>query len=405
MDRTDGYAQTYADLLSAAKLHPLVADYRALRLAYASSPEYDPYDARRDVAALYRELDRARRRGNAGRAIKFLDRLLEGNCLDARAHAIAASVRREMGDESRATYHRAFAQGIISAIRRSGDSKSVETAFVVVSAQEEHAVLEALELRAVQQRRERVGERTFDVFEVRDPGTGQTGVRYFDVGLLVKGIQEGRAKLPNQGTKPRRRRIPIPQSAVESARPGFLLFTFAAMCSVVLGVLFAQYALLIAAGVLVLIAVALFRRLGLREMSRTLLGALSGALAGSLIGMLTGGIGRSIVQVVSGAVLGAVLCGFFVVVALRSFVPPPLSWIIEASQSRKVKKQASPAACIVFVLAMIPGAYLGIKEFGEPVVKGIGSVATWAILSGVVGMVVGMSGVIRLRVPGRPRQH
>lgn len=173
-----GYDEEYEGLLSKAKSTPESADFQQLRFAYARSSQYNPYGASTaDLWALGEVIGHA----DGETAMGAIDETLESNYLDIRAHLLAASVHRSMGDADKATYHGRFAGGLLRSILESGDGHAPETAFVVISVAEEYAVLGFLELELRSQTLLTHKGHRFDEIRAHHPQTGKAMTLYFNI--------------------------------------------------------------------------------------------------------------------------------------------------------------------------------------------------------------------------------
>jgi len=170
----------YDDLLAAAKKNPDDADFLKLRSAYAKSPYYEPYEF--DMVA-HRSLGLAMERNDFPSAIEAVCRLLDKCYLDIHAHMLAVDVYRGVEDEVREAFHLKFAIGLLNSILNSGDGHSYRNAFVVISTQEEYALLSVLNLEPIMQAQKEHGDHQYDVFEISHPQTGMIEEIFFNVDL------------------------------------------------------------------------------------------------------------------------------------------------------------------------------------------------------------------------------
>ena len=168
----------YAELLDAAKRNPETVDFKELRISYAQSVEYNPYNLCIDT---YKSIAKVIHEKDSEIAIKEIDRLLEKCYLDIDAHAISSSICKKMGNEAESLYHLKFVKGILNSILQSDDGRSYETALTVISIQEEHAVLRSLGIKPTNHSLEEHDGHQFDVFDFYDPETGQVAKIYFNI--------------------------------------------------------------------------------------------------------------------------------------------------------------------------------------------------------------------------------
>jgi hypothetical protein len=170
----------YQGLLAIAKQNPDAADYTKLRMLHTQSPGYGPF---RFDSKSHHTLSNAMDIGDISAALDALHQLLSVCYLDIHAHMLAIDIYEKLGDSDLETYHMKFAMGLLDSIIRSGDGTSFETAFVVISAQEEYALLRVLSLEPIMQSfREHEGHK-YDVFESPHPKTGKIIEVFFNIDL------------------------------------------------------------------------------------------------------------------------------------------------------------------------------------------------------------------------------
>ncbi len=166
----------YRELLEKAKKGEAV-DFREMRLAYFETPEYSPLTGMFD----YRALNGALGQGDYAAAVKTAEAVLERNFVDLNAHMVAYIAHRETKNEEKAKYHRAISEGLLDSIKATGDGKSPETAFEVISISEEYAMFRAMGVRAVKQSLVQDKGHSYDAVVVVDPRTNQQTTYYFNV--------------------------------------------------------------------------------------------------------------------------------------------------------------------------------------------------------------------------------
>jgi len=176
----------YRELLLSAMQNPEVADFRALRLAYAESPGYDPYDPPADVEE---SVSRALTEGDVQGAVQAIRRELEADYLDIVTHSMAALAYKRAGDDANAAFHMTFASGLVQSILDSGDGLSFSTAFVVIDVGEEYAVLRVLRLQPLAQSLHADGQHQFDVIECVNSETGKKLEIFFNVDIPMRYLQ------------------------------------------------------------------------------------------------------------------------------------------------------------------------------------------------------------------------
>jgi hypothetical protein len=129
----------YEDLVAQVKQGRTDIDYAALRSAYAESAFYDGYNT--DIMSLRGPLQKAFADGDCEGAIRQGQAILEKNYVFVDAHFVLGVCYRRLGQAEQSERHTATARGLIKAIFASGDGKTPETAFVVISVAEEYSVI------------------------------------------------------------------------------------------------------------------------------------------------------------------------------------------------------------------------------------------------------------------------
>lgn len=166
----------YKELLEKAKKGEAV-DFREMRLAFFETPEYSPLTGMLD----YRALNGPLGQGDYAGAVKAAEAVLERNFVDVNAHMVAYIAHRETKNEEKAKYHRAVAEGLLNSIKATGDGKSPETAYEVISISEEYAMFRAMGVRAIKQSLVQDKGHSYDAVVVVDPRTNQQTTYYFNV--------------------------------------------------------------------------------------------------------------------------------------------------------------------------------------------------------------------------------
>ena len=177
-------AAMFEALLERVKASDPAVDFAQLRRLYAGSASYTPLrDADeprlRDVMA----------RGADRMTLDVARAILQRNYLNVDAHLAAAVACDALGDMTCRVHHEYVARGILDSIMRSGDGKTLETAWVVISVPEEYAVAAVLGVRVIGQEVVRRGERYYDRLTVRDLDTNAERELFFDIDLIYAATQ------------------------------------------------------------------------------------------------------------------------------------------------------------------------------------------------------------------------
>ena len=154
----------YDALLEAAKKDGANVDYKALRMAYFETPDYNPLTGMMNYRALWGLVMQQ----NWAEAVRQAEGVLARNYVDINAHMVAHVAYREQANDEKAKYHRRWADGLLESIKATGDGKSAATAWEVISTGEEYALFRSLNLRAVGQSLVQQDGHSYDVMRVVD---------------------------------------------------------------------------------------------------------------------------------------------------------------------------------------------------------------------------------------------
>lgn len=182
---------SYDDFVAQVKAGKLDIDYAAFRLAYATSPKYAPYGS---VQVMANTMKKAYIAGDCPTAMARAKDVFEANFVQIDAHMVAALCHKKAGNEEAARQEHTVFMGLMKSVLKSGDGRSPETAFVVISIDEEYRAMEALSLTPVSQALVHQRGSTFDRFEAKKRDSGQPVTLYFNVdrpqAQLIRTLQQ-----------------------------------------------------------------------------------------------------------------------------------------------------------------------------------------------------------------------
>ena len=189
-------ASDYGALVTAAQDGDPGVDYTVMRQAYAQTPDYDPFGKKtdglmRDGQAAYIAKDCKTALGKFKMAIAF-------NFTLSDAHALSADCLEQTGDKKGEAREEAIAQGLFSSILISGDGKSPNTAFWVVTRHEEEEILAVAGLDGKGQATLTTAHGPVDKFATTDAKTGKKGALYFNVSALAASSAVSAKPAPKQ---------------------------------------------------------------------------------------------------------------------------------------------------------------------------------------------------------------
>lgn len=171
-------AGSFADLLQRAKNGDATVDFKQLRFAYTETKEYNPYSNARDerqkmFAALNaKQFEQAR---------DIAETILAQNFLDLNGQFGAFVAYRELGNRQKTALHKFLFEGLVHSVENSGDGKSPETAFIVISVDEEYVLLNWRGLRATDQSLVNQNGHSYDLMKAVNTKTNETVSYYFNI--------------------------------------------------------------------------------------------------------------------------------------------------------------------------------------------------------------------------------
>lgn len=168
---------TYESLLEKVKKQDPGVDFTALRMAYADRPFKKGEGADPD---LRKQLFPALGESN-DKAIEIADKVLAKNYLDIDAHIVSALAYKAKHDAEQEKLHNFVAEGLCRSILASGDGQTLETAYVVISVDEEYTILRVLGWHLKEQTLLEGGGHHYDKMDVFNPKTQQQTTLYFNI--------------------------------------------------------------------------------------------------------------------------------------------------------------------------------------------------------------------------------
>jgi hypothetical protein len=173
---------SYQALLERVKAGDKTVDFGKLRLAYSETASGS------DTRAQKEAMTKALRANNFAEAIKAADTVLAAEYVNMDAHLTESIAYRELKEAEQAEFHKSVYDHLIKSILDSGDGKAPETAYVVISVDEEYVVLKAIGILRlpISQGLMHKGGHSYDVLVIQDPTTNQRTTLYFNVDIPIK---------------------------------------------------------------------------------------------------------------------------------------------------------------------------------------------------------------------------
>lgn len=169
---------SYETLLEKVMKSDPAADFTALRLAYADNPPKGSEEADSETTKAMFTAFRAKQ---YDKAIESAQKILKGDFVDINAHLVLAAAYKEKNDAEKSDFHHYVADGLIKSILKSGDGKSEETAYVVISTEEEYVILRVFGLMPGSQSLLSANGHHYDRLDAVDPKTQQKVSLYFNI--------------------------------------------------------------------------------------------------------------------------------------------------------------------------------------------------------------------------------
>jgi hypothetical protein len=178
-----GSTSEYAMLLASLKGGDTSIDYGRLRLSYMDSPEYKQA---KDTSTEEKGMEAALGQKNFAEALKDAEVVLASEYVNMDAQFVAYVANKELGSADKADFHRDVFRGLVDSIMKSGDGKSAEKAWVVISVHEEYVVLRVLGFRPGEQSLLNQDGHAYDVMKVKNEAYGKEATFYFNVDIPMK---------------------------------------------------------------------------------------------------------------------------------------------------------------------------------------------------------------------------
>jgi len=175
----------YDALLTRLRAGDTDVDYGAFRLAYTRTAAYAPYGV--DDTNRHQRMAEAAGAGDFATARELADTLLEENYTDIDAHVYAGYASQRLDDAARADFHAAVIRGLVGSIMASGSGDAPDSPYVVISVDEEYALMRVLGLQSQEQGLTRcAGGHQCDRVQAVGRDGGEPRALYFDVAIPMQ---------------------------------------------------------------------------------------------------------------------------------------------------------------------------------------------------------------------------
>jgi len=178
----------YDDLLAKVKSGNLSVDFREMRLAYAGTSHYKPYGG--GQAGIRDAMFAAMAAKDYAAAVENAEKVMADNYVDIDAHMIASIAYDRLGKEKNAGFHRSVVRGLVASILDSGDGRTPETAYTVISIDEEYVILYILGLTMSRQADQHLNGHSYDKLDVSESKTGKQFELFFSIDVPYNWLQK-----------------------------------------------------------------------------------------------------------------------------------------------------------------------------------------------------------------------
>jgi len=173
--------QKYQYLIAHLKSHEDDIDFYELRMLYTQTPIYNPYDDK--IHDLHDGMYAALSKPDFQKALECAETIFEKCYVDMDAHFVCSIIYAKLNDPLKNKYHQFVYEGLFDSIVASGDGKSPETAFQVISTNEEYFLLQILGCQPKYQQLLEINNRKYDLMIATSAHTNEEIEIYFNVDI------------------------------------------------------------------------------------------------------------------------------------------------------------------------------------------------------------------------------
>lgn len=176
--------QKYQYLVARLKSHEDDIDFYELRMLYTQTTIYNPYDDK--IHDLHDEMYAALSNSDFQKAFDCADSIFLKCYVDLDAHFVCSIIYSKLNDHLKKNYHQFVYEGLLDSILASGDGKSPETAFQVISTNEEYFLLQILGCQPKSQKFLEINNHHYDLLITKSTQTNEESEIFFDVDIPYK---------------------------------------------------------------------------------------------------------------------------------------------------------------------------------------------------------------------------
>jgi hypothetical protein len=173
---------TYQRLVARVKSGDMSVNFRTLRLSCMHSSRCDARGTKEDLGAMAS----AEQNHETRKVVEIAEVIIQKGFVNFEAHASASVAYDQLNEPEKAKFHLEVAKALVRSILASGDGRTKESAYEVISDREEWYTLTALRLPYMGPSIPRTqvtsdGPHTYERWEVPNPKTGQKVIVFFNL--------------------------------------------------------------------------------------------------------------------------------------------------------------------------------------------------------------------------------
>jgi hypothetical protein len=174
----------YDTLLEKLKKFDKTVNFKELRIAYAGTGNYNPYNSDKNKDKMFSAYNSKK----YDEVIKYGEMVLNKNYVDIDAHFLCSESYKKLNNNEKSEYHNFVTDGLINSILSSGDGKTPKTAFQVINLTEEEIILALIGLK--QENQELIEDSGHGYDKITVSGNNVKGDIYFNVDILLNWINK-----------------------------------------------------------------------------------------------------------------------------------------------------------------------------------------------------------------------
>lgn len=126
------------------------------------------------------------------KAVALAEVVLDYEFVQLGVHRASADAYRKLENKARADFHQAVAEKLLNALLTSGNGKTAETAYRVLTIREEYFIMNELGFKVTSQALMSANGKAYDVLSGRDSKTDKSVSVYFDISSFFGGCKKSK---------------------------------------------------------------------------------------------------------------------------------------------------------------------------------------------------------------------